>query len=293
MSGSSLAFYVNGVQELTATDSTFSSGKAGLISIAGNESHFDDIQVADIVTASSYDNAVLADSPVGYWPISTSVTTDQTGHGMTGTYTGSPTATTLPNGEAAVAFNGVDQYMTIADNDYLEVTRTGIITIEAWMRPDVLEFPHAESSGYVHWMGKGTSGQHSWVARMYSYTNTENRPNRISGYSFNLSGGLGAGSYFQDTVTAGQWIHYTLVINTVNTDATYTTGYTKIFKNGVLRDQDKLSDYSIIPGNGTAPMRIGTRDLNSFFQGAVGKVAVYDYELTPAQLTAHYNAMTQ
>ncbi|MGG1553852.1 LamG-like jellyroll fold domain-containing protein [Paenibacillus ferrarius] len=245
-----------------------------------------------VKAASAYDTAVLADNPVGYWPLSSTVTTDQSGHGLNGTFTGSPTDTTMPNGDAAPVFDGATQYFTIPDDDYLEVTRTGILTIEAWMRPDVLQFTHSESSGYVHWMGKGTSGQHSWVARMYSLANTENRPNRISGYSFNLSGGLGAGSYFQDTVTAGQWIHYTLVINTVNTSATYTTGYTKVFKNGVLRDQDKLSDYSIVPGNGTAPMRIATRDLASFFQGAIGKVAVYDYELTPAQLAAHYTAMT-
>ncbi|WP_261381502.1 LamG-like jellyroll fold domain-containing protein [Paenibacillus cremeus] len=242
--------------------------------------------------ATTYDSAVLADNPVGYWPISPGVTTDQTGHHMDGTFTGSPVGTTLPNGDAATAFNGVDQYFTVADNDYLEVTRTGILTVEAWMRPDTLQFQKSESSGYVHWMGKGTAGQHSWVARMYSYKNTENRPNRISGYSFNLSGGLGAGSYFQDAVTAGQWIHYTLVINTVNKSSAYTTGYTKLYKNGVLRDQDRLSDYNIIPGNGTAPMRVGTRDFSSFFQGAVGKVAVYDYELTPDQLMAHYNNMT-
>ncbi|MFH5181851.1 LamG-like jellyroll fold domain-containing protein [Paenibacillus sp. TAB 01] len=251
------------------------------------------ISPADSAFASSdYDDEVLADHPVGYWPIASGVTADQSGHSMNGTFTGSPASATLPNGEGAIKFNGVDQYFTIPDDDYLEVTRTGILTVEAWMRPDVLQFTHSESSGYVHWMGKGTSGQHSWVARMYSLTNTENRPNRISGYSFNLSGGLGAGSYFQDAVTAGEWIHYTLVINTVDTSSAYPTGYTKLYKNGVLRDQDSLSGYSIVPGNGTAPMRVGTRDLASFFEGAVGKVAVYDYELTPAQLAAHYTQMT-
>ncbi|WP_168118835.1 LamG domain-containing protein [Paenibacillus sp. HB172176] len=242
-------------------------------------------------TYSSYDSAVLADDPVGYWPLSPSEDEDQTSSGLDGTFTGSPAATTLPNGDDAVVFNGVDQYFTIPDHDLLEVTTTGILTIEAWMRPDTLQFTDSEGSGYVHWMGKGTSGQHSWVARIYNYTNAENRPNRISGYSFNLTGGLGAGSYFQDAIAAGEWIHYTLVINTVDTSATYPTGYTKLYKNGVLRDTDSLTGYSIVPGNGTAPMRIGTRDFNSFFEGAVGKVAVYDYELTAAQLAAHYAAM--
>ena len=241
--------------------------------------------------ASVYDTAVLADSPVGYWPIAPGTTEDHTLSGMDGMFSGSPGSTVLPNGDPAAVFNGIDQYFTIPDHDLLEVTTTGILTVEAWMRPDTLEFPDSEGSGYVHWMGKGTAGQHSWVARMYNYTNTENRPNRISGYSFNLSGGLGAGSYFQDPVAAGEWIHYALVINTVDTSPVYPTGYTKIYKNGVLRDQDSLSGYSIIPGNGTAPMRVGTRDLSSFFQGAIGKVAVYNYELTGAQLAAHYDNM--
>ncbi|WP_340023702.1 LamG domain-containing protein [Paenibacillus sp. FSL K6-1096] len=241
--------------------------------------------------ASVYDTAVLADSPAGYWPIAPGTTEDHTSSGMDGAFSGSPGSTFLPNGDPAAVFNGVDQYFTIPDHDLLEVTTTGILTVEAWMRPDTLEFPDSEGSGYVHWMGKGTAGQHSWVARMYNYTNAENRPNRISGYSFNLSGGLGAGSYFQDPVAAGEWIHYALVINTVDTRPAYPTGYTKIYKNGVLRDQDSLSGYSIIPGNGTAPMRVGTRDLSSFFQGAIGKVAVYNYELTAAQLAAHYDIM--
>lgn len=249
---------------------------------------------ADVAMAApKYDSAIMADRPVGYWPLAPGVTTDQSGNGLNGSFTGTPAGTKLPNGEQAPVFNGVDQYFTIPDDDYLEVTRTGILTVEAWMRPDVLQFTKYESSGYVHWMGKGVPGQHSWTARIYNLTNQENRPNRISGYSFNLTGGLGAGSYFQDPVTAGEWIHYTLVINTVNTSTAYPTGYTKLYKNGVLRDQDRLSDYNIIPGNGTAPMRIGTRDLASFFEGAIGKVAVYDYELSAAQLSAHYHAMMQ
>jgi hypothetical protein len=42
---------------------------------------------------------------------------------------------------------------------------------------------------------------------MYSRDNTEVRANRISGYVFNQGGGLGAGSYFEDRVRPGEWIH--------------------------------------------------------------------------------------
>ncbi|EDK72721.1 hypothetical protein TM7_0129 [candidate division TM7 genomosp. GTL1] len=240
----------------------------------------------------AYDAAVLAAGPVAYWTLSggSAGVADRTGNGHNGSYQSGPAVTAFPNGTLATVFDGSAQYIEVADAADLSVVTTGILTLEAWLRPDVLEFSSDEDTGYVHWMGKGESGQYEYAARMYSYTNTEvpPRPNRISGYAFNLSGGFGAGSYFQDTVTPGEWIHYVLVINTVDTDSQYTTGYTKIYKNGEQRDKDALSGYSIVPAHGTAPFRVGTRDLHSFFQGAIGKVAIYDYELPAVTVRNHY-----
>ncbi|CAF1498233.1 unnamed protein product [Adineta ricciae] len=198
--------------------------------------------------------------------------------------TNDPLEGKMRNGDTVSVFNGIDQYFTIEENDYLEIVRTGILTIVAWFRPDTLQFEHSTGSGYVWWVGKGKRKQQNWSARIYNYFNKENRPNRISGYVFNLNGGLGAGSYFQDQIKIGQWIFYTLVINTINVTDDYPTGYTKIFKNGIQRDQDALIDYKVVPEKGTAPMRIGTRDRKSFFKGAIGKVALFDYELNSPQL---------
>ncbi len=182
---------------------------------------------------------------------------------------------------SAPIFNGSTGYVEIPDADVFSESTTGALSVEAWMRPDSLTMPNAESSGYVHWMGKGTNGQHEWVARMYQQGNSEDRANRISFYSFNLTGGLGAGSYFQDTVVVNQWIHY---VGTFDDTRTY------IYKNGAMRDSDLLSDYSIEPMNGTAPVRIGTRDMNSFFQGSIARVAIYNVRLTEQQILAHYAA---
>jgi hypothetical protein len=238
---------------------------------------------------SGYDAGVLSDAPIGYWP----GRADLTGHGHHGTYSGAPRLTVLPNGDTAPRYDGATQYLTIPDAPDLSVTRTGVLTIEAWLRPDTLQFPNGEGDGggYVHWLGKGVPGQHEYVARMYSLVNPERRPNRISGYAFNSAGGLGAGSYFQDVVHRGEWIHYALVINTVNRSSAYPTGFVKVFKNGRLRDQDALIDYHVVPRDGTAPFRVGTRNLTSFFQGAIGKVAVYDREVNATRLLAHYRSM--
>jgi hypothetical protein len=244
---------------------------------------------------STYDAAILTDGPVAYWTLggASADIADQTGHGHTGRAHGGRSVTTFINGDPATVFNGATQYIEVPDHYALSVPATGILTLEAWMRPDVLDFPHHEGSNYVHWMGKGEPNQYEYASRMYSSTTTDTppHPNHISGYAFNLSGGLGSGSHFQDNVVVGQWIHYTLVINTVDTDESHPTGYTKIYKNGRMRGQDPLTSFATVPGNGTAPFRIATRDFKSFFLGAIAKVAIYGYELSLATVRSHYQAV--
>jgi hypothetical protein len=53
-----------------------------------------------------------------------------------------------------------------------------------------------------------------------------------------------------------------------------------------------LSQYNIVPEAGSSPLTIGTDDLNSFFQGGIGKVAIYDSLLPPSKIAAHFQAMT-
>jgi len=251
---------------------------------------------AGACNSSAYDTTVLADNPIAYWQLGDTMTTvsDCSAAALhPGTYRNAPKTTTLPNGDPVKVFNGSTQYAEIPDANDLSVIKTGIITLEAWMRPDTLQFPNLEGSGYVHWMGKKANGGNcEYVARMYALTNAENRPNRISGYSFNLTCGLGAGSYFEELVSKGEWIHYALVINTKDTSPKYPTGYTKVYKNGSLRDTDSLKGYAIIPGNGTAPLRLGTANLDSYFQGAIGKVAFYNYEVSADKLYNHYKMMS-
>src|ERR1700693_3826170 len=63
-----------------------------------------------------------------------------------------------------------------------------------------------QSTGYVHWLGKGEVGQPEWVFRMYNQSTTGDppRPNRISFYVFNAGGGEGIGSYFQEPVQVNE-----------------------------------------------------------------------------------------
>lgn len=159
--------------------------------------------------------------------------------------------------------------------------------------PGTLQFPKEEGTGYVYILGKGTSGKQEYALRMYSRLNTESpvRPNRVSAYAFNLTGGLGSGSYFQDPVTVGSWTMATFVIDD-NPTSTWPHGYVAIYKNGNLRGRVSLSQFGVTPKASDAPFRISTRDLGSYFEGAIAKVAVYDYVLSSADIAAAYQAMT-
>jgi hypothetical protein len=156
------------------------------------------------------------------------------------------------------------------------------------MRPGTLKFPNTEGSGYVHWMGKGVKNQHEWTFRMYSSNNTEGRDNRTSFYLFNLMGGLGAGSYVQEPVIPGTWYHYVAMVD-ISTDKI------KLYKNGVLRDEDAFikSKYHINPRNGTAPLRIGTRDFASYFKGAIDNINIYNRILSDSEILQLYHDTTR
>jgi hypothetical protein len=248
---------------------------------------------------SDYDKAVVVDNPRAYFRVTGSAENDLAGNGHTITYTGSPTTTTMPNGDTIAKFNGTTQYADIADADDLSVPTTGILTLEVWMRPDSIgPFQTFTGTGnYVNWIGKGDNdspGNNEYLGRMYP-VNYAPRPNRISGYAFNPTGGTGVGSYFEGGISGtpylqvGDWVQWTLIIDT--TDLGDGWGTTKLYRNGVLKDTDTLITLSIDPQNGDAPLRVATSDLAAFFEGAIGKVAVYDYALSTTRMLAHRSAM--
>jgi hypothetical protein len=248
---------------------------------------------------SRYDKAVLADRPVGFWHNAQGADLVSRRNAVR---VGEPGSTVLPNGDTAANFDGSRSYLEVADNDRWSPATTGTLTIEAWIRPSTLRFTSGRSAVcYVHWLGKGVTGQYEWTLRMYSDLTpceSPSRPNRVSVYAFNLPGGLGTGAYFQGgldgvpVIHRGEWVHVVGVINGNKKSRTFPHGYVRIYRNGdLINTRDLFSTVPVTLRNGSAPLRIGTRDLASFFQGSIGKVALYDYEVAGARLLAHYNSM--
>jgi Concanavalin A-like lectin/glucanases superfamily/Carboxypeptidase regulatory-like domain len=197
--------------------------------------------------------------------------------------------------EDFLVFNGTTSYATIPSAPQLSVGANGL-TIAVWMRPDALTFPKTQGSAanqqYVHWLGKGQTsgagGNQEWAFRMYSQTNPAGpRDNRISFYVFNPSGSYGCGSYFQDSITPGQWIHVVGVVDAV-------AQTTAIYKNGVFRHSDPYvgGTVTITPTPGNAPLGIGSKDQLTYFEGAIGPVRIWNRALSSTEVSALFASNT-
>jgi hypothetical protein len=212
-------------------------------------------------------------------------------------------------GDVYLQLTGVDSYVEIASIADYSIATTGELSVAAWIRPDTLNFPRWEGTGYVHWLGKGTgagdSGQQEWTFRMYNRDDTtENppRPNRISFYVFNPEGGEGVGSYFQDTLQQGSWIFVVGVADSTRTymyrDGTYrrcdtyrgaSAGQCPIHYQPPPNDSLQLE---IDPIAASSPLRLGTRDFGSFFQGGLTRVRLWGRALNAQEISALYFADT-
>jgi hypothetical protein len=252
-----------------------------------------------------YDAVVLADHPVAYWPLANSPV-DLTYRGADGVIHGGTLATTrMPNGDPAKVFDGRGQYISITSRPTFSIPTTGALTWEAWIRPDILQFPH-DSNGYVDFLGKCLqySPTCEWEGRFYNQVNPQGRTSRISAYVFNPGAGLGSAADWQPTpgvITASMWIHIVAEyqIHTTPSDCSPAyPGTINIWVNGIKQNFSAhkptgcMSQYRIIPKAGYSPFTIGTLAKDTWFRGAISKVAVYDRLLPESRIVQHYENMT-
>ena len=94
-------------------------------------------------------------------------------------------------------------------------------------------------------------------------------------------------------------IHYRFsVLTTPSGCSSAYPGSINIWVNGIKQNfaahapTGCMSQYKISPKAGSSPLTIGTMALDTWFKGAIGKVAVYDRLLTQTEINAHFTAMT-
>jgi hypothetical protein len=241
---------------------------------------------------------------VAYWRFQERtgpVARDSSVHAHTGTYHGGITfaesGAIHSEYDAAIGLNGVDAFVEVTDSAAFSQPTSGRgLSVEAWLRPDRLTFAGQTSAHYVHWLGKGESGTFEWGFRFYSFESP--RPNRISAYIWNPAGDSGgsnegAGAYFQDQLQPGAWLHVVACYDPG--DASNPLAGVSIYKNGVFRHGPAASpgaryaSYDIRPVHGSAPVRLGTRDLGSFLAGGLDEVAIYPRALSAGEIMNNYS----
>lgn len=209
--------------------------------------------------SSSYSDAVLADTPIGYWKLSD--LNDSSGNGLTLTQSGTPTAAAslVPSDSGASKAKDFNQ-----GSDELSVASTTILNPSEFS----LELSFKFSASDLAIVTKGT-------------TRIETGPSSNLRFHFDLAV---SGEIFSSTaassLTSGQTYHTVL---------TFDGDTTKLYLNGT---EVVSIDFSGALKSNTDPFRIGAGIPGTDFpwNDVIDDVSYYDHGLSPTRVAAHYAA---
>ncbi len=207
-----------------------------------------------------------------------------------GHHDGTVADSTKPTGQPALigggaVFDSLESAITIPDSRDFSLATTGQLTISFWISPSVADF-QSSADGFINFMGKGDDGRYEWSLVFYNKDGND-RPQRISFYLDNPQGGLSSGSYTEQPVALNEWVYITAEVD---------SRFTYIFRNGVLAGQDPYNgpDAFIVvhPQRSTEPLRIGTRNLEGWFQGRMDEVRISNVDRSDAWVKTSYYSDT-
>lgn len=223
-----------------------------------------------------YAGAVLNDQAVGYWRMgesSGSTAHDSTTNANNGTYSNvtlaqSGALSTGGDSDTAAGFNGSSSNVSVPDNSSLEITKQ--LTLECW-----INYSMSDGTGAPGIITKDDRIHVSGYGLYAAFDANQNLE-----FMLNLNGTsqpLTSTNSYND----GQW-HYVV--------ATYDGTKMKLYVDGSLVDQ---RDATGTIGTNTHPLMIGAFDgtsTDTYFNGKIDDAAVYNYALTAAQVSQHYEA---
>lgn len=207
----------------------------------------------------TYAEMVLGDGPVAYWRLgedTTPTAVDATGNGHDGLYVGGVTigvpGAIAGDADTAVHFDG-DAEVTVGDVFGFEGNAP--FSVEVWLMPEI------DACSFIGKVWRDTTGTYQgWLVYLQDNELTVRR-------GYNLGGPM---------PPEGEFTHVV---------ATY-DGYTlRLYENGQLQSDREVSD--AVPTH-AEPFTFGRTYEWVAFQGVLDEVAVYDTNLPPARILAHY-----
>jgi VCBS repeat-containing protein len=176
--------------------------------------------------------------------------------GNDGTTTGGPTWVTGKTGPFALSLDGVTQFVSIADDDSLDLTDA--FTIAGWIKPGKLgtqylvkKAVHDGTNGYE--LSLSSSGKVFFRINQTTYPDDRYRINSLTSYP----------------IDGNTWMHVTAI---------YSGGTMKLYIDGVQEGGEVTAP---APEVNTLPLTLGTQATSMrYFQGAMDDVRLYDRALS-------------
>jgi PKD repeat protein len=243
----------------TATSGPHTISIAGLNPNGGDNTAFiDDVRLAPV---SGGDGGGNDGGLVAHWTLddgSGQSAADATGHGNTGTITGGA-AWTSGVRAGALAFDGADDYVSVADAPSLRLT--GDCTFALWM------YKTSEAADWQRLIGKGAPN-----VRNYGLWEEAGAGKRILFQQYDASGGAIVNLYSNTAIEVGAWYHIAGVVS----------GSTvAIYINGAL---DASTTRAGTPGTSADPLTLCYAGYHGKFPGRLDDVRVYSRALSTADI---------
>ena len=212
----------------------------------------------------AYSDVVIGDNPRAYWRLDETSGTnvnDLTSNNLDGTYIGSPTlgVAGANTGNTAVTFNGSSQYITVPDNNLLDITNDW--AVEFWIKFSTLP------SGNQTIISKGSDS--------YSVIITGAREFRLT------KQGTGTIITSTATITDNDWHHVIITKNdTINA---------KIFIDGVDVSGTHTSQGNFLANTSNVYIATAHNQAN-YLNATLDEVALYSQFVGITLAQSHYNA---
>ena len=215
---------------------------------------------------SLYATVVLEDRPLAYWRLGTASVTsayDDSTKGNSGVFSGGvrpgAAGALVGDPDTATSFDGVDDSIIAGGPFFFEGTAR--FTIEAWVKPS----PGPDPVGVISKATEDASGASRIGYQLYS---------RTDAIGFERSDGVDVQDVHTDALPAGTWSYVAVTFDGLTLT---------LYIDAAVRATSE-SGLSMLASN--AAFAIGARNggVQSFFAGAIDEVAVYDRDLTAAQI---------
>jgi hypothetical protein len=267
VNGVSMGIYVD------TTHQTATKHGIGLNAAGANANRVSEFMFAPYVTpTNSYDTEVLADTPWGYWKLdetSGSTAEDSSGNNRDGTYSGISLSSRSEFGVGGDWDGSSGDYVTCPSF----TPGSPGVTLEAWCRIDSVQ----SGSPFIRSLFgcERESGSPTGIFMRFVSATIEATHGNGSSYAtaVSLAGNLVPGLYH----IAVTWAP---------------SGQHRLYVNGVCVSQQTALAAITMPASPSFFIGNSADSHARGFDGTISKVAVYQAELTPARILAHFKAFT-